>query len=92
MKTKLVYQMVFPFVLLCLVTGAAAQDELFFNRINITEQFGDAHAVEAVDLDLDGDMDIIAAAFFDDGIAWWENSGDMAVSYTHLTLPTNREV
>jgi hypothetical protein len=34
-----------------------------------------AHAVYALDLDLDGDVDIITAAYYGNQIAWYENDG-----------------
>ena len=40
-------------------------------------------SVHVADIDSDGDLDIVAALFM---------TSHVAVSYTHLTLPTNREV
>ena len=53
-----------------------------------------AVSVYAADVDGDGDMDVLSASSNDNKIAWYENMGTSvnAVSYTHLTLPTNREV
>ena len=47
-----------------------------------------AVAVTIADIDGDGDLDILSASANDDTIAWYENQGSAAVSYTHLTLPT----
>ena len=34
-----------------------------------------ANAVQGVDLDQDGDLDMLRAAFYATEIAWWENAG-----------------
>jgi hypothetical protein len=41
----------------------------------IDTSFGDASSVYAIDVDNDGDVDILGAARSDDDITWWENSG-----------------
>jgi plastocyanin len=42
----------------------------------ITDSFGGAVEVSAIDVDGDLDMDILGAASSDDTIAWWENDGN----------------
>ena len=47
------------------------------------------------DLDGDGELDCPLSGYIPDTTPWWCNSsgiGGHPVSYTHLTLPTNREV
>ena len=47
-----------------------------------------AKGVYAVDMDFDGDIDVLSASFNDDTIAWYENEGDgMFVGHSH-TGPT----
>jgi len=43
----------------------------------IVAQFNGARTVRAVDMDLDGDLDVLAAGLSADAVRWWENiSGD----------------
>ncbi|MBQ34653.1 MAG: hypothetical protein CMG32_07465, partial [Candidatus Marinimicrobia bacterium] len=46
--------------------------------------FDGAWAVYAVDMDGDGDMDVVGAAWVDDDIAWFENNGSQ--SFTERTI------
>ena len=41
-----------------------------------------AHSVFAIDLDSDGDIDVLSASFNDDKIAWCENNGSK-LHFTH---------
>jgi hypothetical protein len=41
---------------------------------NITSSFAGASDVTAVDLDDDGDLDVLATASGDDSVTWWENT------------------
>ncbi len=45
----------------------------FWTRHAIASDFEGAHSVYAVDLDGDGDFDVLGAASGGDKIAWWEN-------------------
>jgi hypothetical protein len=54
---------------------------------NIVTSFDEAHSVYGVDLDRDGDMDVIGTAGGnDDEIAWWENVG--SESFTKNVIDT----
>lgn len=50
----------------------------------ITSHFGGANSAQAIDIDGDGDMDIIGSAYDVDEIALWENDGDAA--FTRQTI------
>jgi hypothetical protein len=41
----------------------------------IAEDFNGAHDVCAGDIDRDGDLDVVAVAYFDNQVAWWSNDG-----------------
>ncbi len=58
-----------------LITGAAAQSTTFGLQQVITTLAGGAWSVYAVDLDGDGDADVLSASPADDKIAWYENQG-----------------
>jgi hypothetical protein len=55
----------------------------------IDGNFIGAHRVEAVDLDLDGDNDIVGAGVLGHEIAWWRNEGGDPIVWTKQLLGTN---
>jgi ketosteroid isomerase-like protein len=55
-----------------------------FTESTIEGGFGAAMSVYAVDMDGDGDMDVVGAAYSDDDIAWFENNGSQ--SFTERTI------
>ena len=54
-----------------------------FARHDITNTADFAQSVDVVDLDRDGDFDVLSASFGDDKIAWYENAGS-AGFITHI--------
>ena len=48
--------------------------------------FDSAWTVYAADVDGDGDMDVLGAAYLDDAIAWWENTAGDGTSWTERTV------
>ena len=46
------------------------------NQYNIEDSFNGANSLLALDLDVDGDIDVLATANTDDDISWWENDGN----------------
>ncbi len=63
------------------------------NPITWTKYFIDpnfigAHRVEAVDLDQDGDNDIVGAGCIGHEIAWWRNNGGDPITWTEQILET----
>ena len=53
----------------------------------IDNNFNGAAAVFCIDLDIDGDMDILGAANIDDDVAWWDNDG--AEGFTKRTIDSS---
>jgi len=47
----------------------------------IDNSFKGAHWVHLEDIDKDGNMDILGAAFIDDEIAWWRNDGNSPIQW-----------
>jgi len=63
------------------------------NPIQWTELFIDpnfvgAHRVQAIDLDGDGDLDVLGAAYTGHEIAWWRNNGGSPLQWQKQTLGT----
>jgi len=54
----------------------------------IDGNFGGAHRVQAVDLNLDGRPDVVGAAYFSNEIAWWRNNGGDTITWTKQTIGT----
>jgi hypothetical protein len=52
----------------------------------VDAEFNGACSVYAADVDKDGDMDILGAAFDADDIAWWENTAGDGTSWTEHTV------
>ena len=50
----------------------------------IDAEFDGAWSVNAADVDGDGDMDVLGAAYYHDDITWWENDGSQ--SWTEHTI------
>jgi len=65
-------------VLLFLNDGNATP---MWDEIEIESGFDGGHDVEASDIDLDGDLDILAASAEGDRVAWWRNDGGTPVQW-----------
>jgi hypothetical protein len=63
-------------------------DPITWTKHFVDDNFIGAHRVEAVDLDLDGDNDIVGAGCLGHEIAWWRNNGGDHISWTKQTLET----
>jgi len=49
---------------------------------NVDLDFIGAHRVQAVDLDRDGDLDVVGAGFTGHVVAWWRNEGGEPITWT----------
>ena len=61
---------------------------------SFTERIITAHAIEAysvfaIDVDGDGDIDVLAAAKSDDTVAWYENDGSQSFTERIITALAN---
>jgi len=55
----------------------------------IDGDFNGAISVYPEDIDGDGDMDVLGAAYLDDDIVWWENVDGTGTSWTEHTIDAN---
>ena len=63
----------------------AAGDGSIWTRHRIGASFADAHSIHVTDMDADGDIDLVGAAWSPDDVAWWENvAGDGSVWTQHI--------
>jgi len=72
-------------IVFCLTTNIFPQVQ--FTPHTITTAADGARSVYAVDVDGDGDMDVISASWGDDKIAWYENDGNE--NFTPHTITTD---
>jgi hypothetical protein len=59
-----------------------------WTKFVISGTFGGAHMVRPCDLDGDLDLDLVAAGYIADEIAWWRNDGGDPVVWTKFTIAT----
>ncbi|MCD4848710.1 MAG: T9SS type A sorting domain-containing protein [Candidatus Aegiribacteria sp.] len=55
----------------------------------IDSDFDGACSVYSADVDGDGDMDVLGAAYHDDDITWWENDDGSGISWTEHTIDSD---
>ena len=57
-------------------------DPINWTKFRIAGNFSGSHRVQCVDFDMDGDNDILGAAFTSNEISWWSNEGGDPVNWT----------
>ncbi|UCD19994.1 MAG: VCBS repeat-containing protein, partial [candidate division WOR-3 bacterium] len=57
-----------------------------WTEFNIDTYFNGAHRVQAVDIDQDQDLDILAVAYFNNEVAWYSNNGGNPLTWTKQTI------
>ncbi len=73
-------------LLLLLSALSALPSPQFFTRHDIHDDFNRARSVYAADVDGDGDVDVLSAAYYNDRICWWENTGGTPLTFVqHYT-------
>ena len=55
----------------------------------ISTSANSAQDVYAIDIDSDGDMDVLSASYSDDKIAWYENDGSQSFTAHSITTSAN---
>ncbi len=75
MKSLLKRHLLSSFVITCFLSANSFSQVLFTPHI-ITLAAEGAYSVYAIDLDRDGDMDVLSASEGDDKITWYENDGN----------------
>ncbi|MBI90087.1 MAG: hypothetical protein CMG60_08385, partial [Candidatus Marinimicrobia bacterium] len=58
-----------------------------FNESIISTNADGAKSVHALDMDGDGDMDVLSTSYSDDKVAWYENDGSQ--NFTEQVISTN---
>ena len=64
-------------LMLAIPQSASASNILWFEH-TISGDFNAAASVYATDVDGDGDIDVLGAAYIADDITWWENDGNQS--------------
>ena len=62
-----------------------------FTASTITTSADGAYSVYAIDVDSDGDIDVLSASENDDKIAWYENNGSTDPSFSATTISTSAD-
>jgi len=65
-----------------LETGAQVE----WTELTIADNFDGAHSVYAEDVDGDGDIDVLGAAWIADDITWWENLDGTGLNWSEHTV------
>ncbi len=63
-------------VVLVVLLNSPAIAQIGFTEHTIADDFDNATSVYTVDLDSDGDTDVLGTASGDDMVCWWENDGE----------------
>ena len=78
------FYLILSITVFCLTTNVFSQVE--FTSHTITNDVDNAKSVFAVDMDGDGDIDVLSASSDDDKIAWYENDGNENFTTHIITL------
>jgi hypothetical protein len=76
-------------LLLLLPALSASASPQFFTRHDIHDDFNGARSVYATDVDGDADIDVLSAAYYNDQICWWENTGGAPPTFVQHCIRHN---
>lgn len=62
---------------------------IIWTKYSIDASFAQAHEVFCIDVDSDGDIDIVAAGAANNEIAWWSNEGGDPIIWTKRSINTS---
>ena len=85
-KTRISLHLNAVYLLLSFILVPTLAYSIEFTDHVITTDATGASSVYAVDVDGDGDMDVLSASSYDDKIAWYENDG--SETFTAHTITT----
>ena len=57
-------------------------DPIQWTKLLVDNNFYGAHRVQTIDMDNDGDIDIVGAAYLGNQVTWWRNDGGTPVVWT----------
>ena len=69
--------------------GAATTDGTAWTEHPVDSDFDGARVVSVADVDGDGDLDVLGAAFDADDIAWWENTAGDGTAWTEHAVDSD---
>jgi hypothetical protein len=64
-------------------------DPIVWEENIIVDNFDGSHRAEVCDIDFDGDMDIVGAAYFEAEISLWKNDGGNPISWTKQNVTSD---
>ncbi len=62
---------------------------IYWTRHYVDYNFIGGHRIQAVDMDDDGDQDILGAGYLGHEVAWWRNDGGNPVNWVKLSIGSN---
>jgi len=62
---------------------------IVWTKYSVANDFSGAHKVSLLDLDGDGDLDILGTAYMVNQIAWWRNEGGDPIQWTKIIVTSS---
>jgi hypothetical protein len=64
-------------------------DPIVWVEQTIASGFSQAKSIRTADIDGDGDLDVVGAAFLSDAVKWWRNDGGNPITWTEFLINGN---